>query len=166
MSEHDRALLSMLPPWVLLALAVVVFLAYTLPRLAEASAAVAKILGPLGRYWRDRGQRRAAHHRDEVQAEARQLAQEIVNKVTPPDYAEMGRRLENMDARVRTLEESDRVQRAYIVYDAEWHFDDEMAAVGRPDCKPAFRLSFDHFERLYRSGWRPGQPLPGPTSPP
>ncbi|MFA5711476.1 hypothetical protein [Mycolicibacterium sp.] len=160
MSERDHALLSSLPPWILLVLTFVVFLAYVLPRLAEASEAAAKLLGPIGSYWRDRGLRRAQAHRNEVQAEARQLAQEIVNKVTPPDYAEMGRRLENMDKRVRTLERSERLYKAYIVYDADWHFDDELAAVGHPDCKPAPRLSFDQFEELHDNGWRPGQPLP------
>lgn len=162
MSDRDRDLLSVLPPWLILALAVTVFLGYTLPRLAEASEAVSKLLGPVGRYWRDRGLRRAASRRNEIQAEAAELAKQIVAEVTPPDYAEMGRRLSNMDKRVRALEWSDQVQRAYIVYDAAWHFDDELSAVGHPECAPAPRLSFEAFETLYREGWRPGRPIPDP----
>lgn len=155
MSEHERSLLSHLPSWMLLAIAVVVFLAYTLPRLAEASEAVARLLGPIGRYWRDRGLDRAERHRSEVQREAKQLAKQIVAEVTPPDYAEMGRRLSNMDTRIKILEESDRIHRAYIIYDEHWHFDDEMAAVRHPECTPAPRYTFDQFRDKWRDGWRP-----------
>lgn len=164
MSEHDRALLAMLPPWALYLVLLVVIAALVLPRLAEASDAAAKLLGPIGRYWRRRGQQRNRQHNAEVQAEARQLAEEIVAKIspapTPADYEEMRRRLGNMDDRVKELENENGVNRAYIVYDAEWHWEDELAAVGRPDCKPAPRLSIAQFEELYRTGWRPGQPTP------
>ncbi|MFN3005160.1 hypothetical protein [Mycolicibacterium wolinskyi] len=163
MPEHDRALLSQLPPWTLYALAVLVVLAYALPRIAEASEGLAKLMGPVGRYWRKRGLERAKKRDDEVQAEAKQLAKQIVAEVTPPpppDYAEMGRRVANMERRVKALEGSEQVQRAFIVYDAEWHFNDELKAVGRPECAPAPRLSFDRFETLWRSGWRPGEPIP------
>lgn len=161
MSEQERQLISaLLPPWALLAVVVFVLLAYTLPRIAEASEALARLMGPVGRYWRDRGQRRDRRHQEELQKEAKQLAKQIVAEVQPVDYQEMGRQLENMDRRVRTLERSNEVQKAFIVYDAEWHFDDELSSVGHPDCKPAFRLTFDRFEALYEQGWRPGQELP------
>ena len=160
MSEHDRTLLAMLPPWALYLVVIAVIAALVLPRLAEASDAAAKLLGPIGRYWRKRGQDRDRQHKKEVQAEAQQLAEQIIAKVTPLDYQEMGRRLENMDGRVKALERTKEVNEAYIVYDAEWHFVDELAAVGRPDCKPAFRLTYPRFEELYDSGWRPGQPIP------
>lgn len=160
MSDPERVLLSDLPPSLLLILAIVVFLAYTLPRIAEASEAAAKLLGPIGRYWRERGLTRAEQHRAEVQREARQLAKAIVAEVTPPDYAEMERRLANMDRRIKVLEESDQIQRAYIIYDENWHFADEMAAVRNPECTPAPRYTFDQFKERWRQGWRPGRPSP------
>ncbi|AJA43330.1 hypothetical protein VC60_gp29 [Mycobacterium phage Sbash] len=160
MSEHELTLISQLPPWILLALAALVLLAYALPRIAEASASLAKLMGPIGRYWRNRGLRRAAERDAELQAEARELAKQIVAEVTPPDYAEMGRRLANMERRVVSLEESDQIQRAFIVYDEEWHFNDALSAVGRPDCAPAPRLTHNQFKRLWRAGWRPGEPVP------
>jgi len=135
-----------MPPWVLGLVAIAVIAALVLPRLAEASAAAAKLLGPIGRYWRRRGQQRR-----------------IVAEITPADYQEMGRRVTNLDGRVRALESSNKVlervnevQQAYIVYDAQWHFEDELSAVGKPDCKPAARLTFNRFEDLYSDGWRPG----------
>lgn len=150
----------MLPPWVIVLVAAVVVAAFVLPRLAEASDAAAKLLGPLGRYWRKRGKLRERRHREEVQDEAQQLAEKIVAKVAPADYQEMGRRVENMDGRVRALERKNEIKEAFIVYDAEWHFDDDLAAVGHPECKPAFRLTYARFEELYESGWRPGQQIP------
>lgn len=160
MSESERALMSQLPPWILLAVAVLVLLAYALPRIAEASASLAKLMGPIGRYWRSRGLRRAQEREAELQAEAKALAKQIVAEAMPPDYAEMGRRLANMERRVVSLEESDQIQRAFIVYDDEWHFNDALAAVGRPDCAPAPRVAYNQFKRLWRDGWRPGDPVP------
>ncbi|OCB43951.1 hypothetical protein A5721_22950 [Mycobacterium vulneris] len=160
MSEHERALMSQLPPWVLLAVAILVLLAYTLPRIAEASSTLAKLMGPIGRYWRKRGLLRAAERDAELQKEAKELAKQIVAEVTPPDYAEQGRQLANMDRRVKTLEESDQIQRAFIVYDEEWHFNDALSAVGRPDCAPAPRLTHNQFKKHWRAGWRPGEPVP------
>ena len=160
MSEREQALMSQLPPWILLVVAVVVLLAYTLPRIAEASASLAKLMGPIGRYWRKRGLLRAEERDAELQKEAKELAKQIVAEVTPPDYAEMGRRLGNMERRVKSLEESDQIQRAFIVYDEEWHFNDALAAVGRPDCAPAPRMTHNQFKRLWRDGWRPGDPIP------
>ncbi|AII28178.1 hypothetical protein VC74_gp30 [Mycobacterium phage Sparky] len=160
MSEHERALMSQLPPWILLVVAVLVLIAYTLPRIAEASSTLAKLMGPIGRYWRRRGRVRAQERDAELQAEAKELAKLIVQEVTPPDYAEMGRRLANMERRVLSLEESDQIQRAFIVYDEEWHFNDALSAVGRPDCAPAPRLTHNQFKRYWRAGWRPGDPIP------
>jgi hypothetical protein len=150
---------------------VVVVIWLSLPQLAERYAIVAKIVGPLARRWKRKADKRAAdvedRHKAEVRKEAKVLAQEMIGQVAAaPDYAEMERRLERMDSaqkraedRIKRLEQSDEIQRAYIAYDADWHFDDEMAAVGKPDCEPADRLPFERFKALYREGWRPGQPV-------
>lgn len=152
--------MDQLPSWALILVAALAFLNFLFARIAEAYEGFARLFGPLGRRWRRKGLLRAEVHRKEVQAEARVLAREIAGEIEPPDYQEMGRRLNNMDRRVKALEESDEIQRAFIAYDADWHFDDEMAAVGRPECQPAARLAFSRFRELYRGGWRPGQPAP------
>lgn len=146
--------LDRLPSWALIIIAIAAFLNYVLPRFAEASETFAKIFGPLGARWRRRGIRRAEDHRAEVQAEARVLAREIAGEIKPPDYAEMERRLSQMDRRVLALETQDTIKTAFIVEDSEWHFHDQLAE-SQKQIERAPRLTYPEFERRWHDGWRP-----------
>lgn len=143
-------LLDQAPLWVL----VLAIIWLKLPDWAERFTIVGRLVKPLSKRWRDKAARIARERKELALAEARRLA---------PDYAEMERRLARMDVRLKLVEQSNEINEAFIRYDADWHFDDEMAAVGRPDCTPAPRLHHGEFERLYREGWRPDQPIPGGT---
>lgn len=140
-------LLDQAPLWVL----VLAIIWLKLPDWAERFTIVGRLVRPFSKRWRAKAARLARERKEAIDAEAARLA---------PDYAEMERRLGRMDVRLRLLEQANEINEAYIRYDADWHFDDEMAAVGRPDCKPAPRLHHGEFERLYRGGWRPDQPIP------
>ncbi|MCV7226041.1 hypothetical protein [Mycolicibacterium komossense] len=135
-------LLENAPLWVLIA--AIIWL--KLPDWAERFAIVGRLLEPLSKRWQEKAARNERNRREVMEAEARRLA---------PDYAEMERRLKRMDIRLRLVEKSNEVNEAFIRYDADWHFNDEMAAVGRPECVPAPRISHSQFERQYREGWRP-----------
>lgn len=140
--------LDQAPMWLLIA--AIIWL--KLPDWAERFTIVGKLVKPLSKRWRDKAEKLARERKELAKAEARRQA---------PDYAEMERRLGRMDVRLRVVELANEINEAYIRYDADWHFNDEMAAVGRPDCEPAPRMQHGQFERLYRDeNWRPGQPLP------
>jgi hypothetical protein len=141
-------ILDQAPVWVL----IVAIIWLKLPEWAERFAIIGRLVKPFSKRWREKAQRLETERQQLAKAEARRLA---------PDYAEMERRLGRMDVRLRLLEDMNEVNEAFIRYDADWHFDDEMAAVGRPECAPAVRLHHGRFEQLYRDGWRPGQPIPG-----
>lgn len=160
MSPHEQVWLTYLPQQVLIVVAVVAVTGYALPKIAEASEHAARLLGPLGRYWRERAVQREAVRRAEIERQAREIAQQIAASAQPPDYAEMSRRLGRMETRLRRLEESEELMRAFIAYDAEWHFSDRLDAVERPECAPAPWLTFVQFRQLWDRGWRPGQPIP------
>ena len=104
------------PEWVTLAIVVFVALNYVGRILSEASESWAKVLGPLGRRWRERGLRR----QEERAAE---------RTVRMADLDDMTRQRDALDSALGTCRSSQERQFEYIAYDAEWHRDLRLAAI-------------------------------------
>ena len=143
--------------WLLLVMGIVVsWLVIT--RIVETSEAAAKVLGPLGRRIVNGYRRRQAQYRHDVAAEAKLIATELVPKVMPDDYGVVKRQLTNVISRVTDLEIENIAMRAFIVFDAEWHFQDELvdASLGKPreNSRPR-RIPWEEFLEKWREGWRP-----------
>ncbi|MGV9742885.1 hypothetical protein [Nocardia farcinica] len=126
------ALADQLPSWVLVVLAAVVAVKYLVQGLAESSEHWARILGPLGRRWRNRAQRRTDQEAADLSALRRQLSN-LADEVT---------RLTNRDRERAQFEET---LRAYLVYDAAWHFRAQLAAASSGSTLPE-HLSFTQWE--------------------
>lgn len=88
-------------PWVLWVLGIVIVLKYVAQGLAETSDTAAKVLGPLGKKWRGRGQARR-------EGEA-------------ADVASLKRQVEHLETRLNEVEADREVAIAYLEYDAQWH---------------------------------------------
>ena len=121
------------PGWIVLAAFVIVGLKYLGKFLAEASETWAKILGPLGKRWHERGARRQA----ERQAENSQRFESIESD------------LEFYRARARRAERrNEQFLRWYNECDQPFHHDLRIAAAenacGLPDWSPLSEWTRDH----------------------
>ena len=87
---------------------------------------------------------------------ALQLAAEAVKDITPPDYEAMAARLERLDERLKHVEDTDAMLRAYIVEDERWHFDDDLQSA-REGRALSPRMTFQEFAQRWADGWRPTQ---------
>lgn len=143
--------------WLLLVMGIVVaWLVIT--RIVETSEAAAKVLGPLGRKIVASYRRRQAQYRRDVAQEAKLIATEIMPNVMPDDYGVVKRQLTNVIERVEDLEIENAAMRAFIVYDTEWHFRDELvdASTGKPrESSQPRRIPWEEFLAKWRDGWRP-----------
>lgn len=127
-------------------------------RLAEAYEGFAKVLGPLGTYWR----RRADERKKRDRADLKVLAREVVSEIRPADYEQlqndlalMQKQLERMMRRVADMQMTEDVNQAYLIHDTEFHFilDQMLAERG---IKPPKRIPYREFAVKYRQGWRLG----------
>lgn len=121
-----------LPPWVLILVVITVTAAYLARAVAESSDTWAKILGPPGRRWRARANRRATREA----ADIRMLKRQVSNLMARD--AERDRRDAERDKFEARL-------RLYLAYDADWHFRARLAAAGAGTRLPE-HLSFIEWE--------------------
>jgi hypothetical protein len=141
---------SHVPGWVLWVAVVLVIAAFFASRLAETYEGLAKFLGPLGR----RAQRVAQERAIERARQFRDIAHEVVQNMSrPPDYDQLKRDLMRVIARVQEMEESEEVSQAYLIHDAQWHFevDEYLAEQG---VTIPHRIGFREFSSRYRAGFR------------
>lgn len=149
----EKLLLDTVQQWPLIVvLLIVVWL--SLPQLAERFEMVGKLVRPLSKRWRDKAERLETQRKAAAFEEAKQLAAAAIREMTPPDVAEMERRMARMTERLVFIEDAEDMLRAFIIYDELWHFEDDMneARHGR---RPVTRLTLEVFESKWRGGWRP-----------
>ncbi len=104
------------PEW-LVALAVALLVLNWVGRvLAEASESWAKVLGPLGRRWRERGI-------------ARQEARAEASAVRMADLADVTRQRDYLDVELGLCRKSNELRATYIEYDAGWHRQTRLRAI-------------------------------------
>lgn len=150
--------------WLLFVMGVVV-LWLMVTRLAETSEAAAKILGPLGARIVKHYHQRRASYRQEVAAEAKELALELVPKVMPADYETVKVQLHNVIDRVTDLEVENAALRSFVIYDEEWHFTLVLtAAKAGENSDFPHRFTWLEFREKWRTGWRPAHLVTGASS--
>ncbi|WP_280503921.1 hypothetical protein [Nocardia farcinica] len=126
------AFADLLPPWLLILIAGLAGLNYLGQALAASSEQWARVLGPLGRRWRSKAQRRAEQEAADLSSLRRQvgnLAKEV-NRLTRRDEQRSA-----AEARLRD----------YLVYDADWHWRTRLWAVESGNTLPE-HLSFGQWE--------------------
>lgn len=126
------AFTNLLPPWVLIVIAVAAAANYLGQALAAGSEQWARVLGPLGKRWRSKAQRRAEQEAADLSSLRRQvtnLAKEV-NRLTKRDEQRGA-----AEARLRD----------YLVYDADWHWRTRLWAVESGNNLPE-HLSFNQWE--------------------
>ncbi|AON97391.1 hypothetical protein SEA_NYCEIRAE_28 [Gordonia phage Nyceirae] len=106
-----------LPEWSVIIVVIAVALNYFGRMLSEASEWWAKVLGPLGKRWRERGLRRA----EERRAARTVRLDEIEDMTRDRDYFK-SKAYANED-RLHLLEDG------YLPYDAEWHRNARLRAI-------------------------------------
>jgi hypothetical protein len=149
----DALLLKLADQWPLIAvLAIVAWL--SLPQLAERFAIIGKLSRPLSRRWREKAERLETQRKATVIEEARRLAAAAMKEMTPPDVAEMERRMQRLDKRLETVQDAEDMLRAFVIYDELWHFRDDHDEARRGH-RPVTRMAFDTFEAKWQDGWRP-----------
>lgn len=97
------------PQWLVVAVLVIVVLNYVGRMLSEASESWAKVLGPLGRRWRERGSRRQQERAAE--------------RAAPADLKDMRRQRDYLDTELEKCRMANDSRADYIEYDADWHRD-------------------------------------------
>lgn len=132
--------------WVVIA---VVLFAFVGSRLAETVDGFAKALGPLGRHWRKQAAKRREERRGEMRAEIRAQMSEI----KPPDYEQLKRDLNRVLERVQDMESTEEVNQAYLIHDAQWHFEVDQYLAEHGVSIPK-RVAYREFARRYRAGER------------
>lgn len=154
MSEH---LAELLPPTLLYIALAAFFFGFVGAQLSQAFEGFAKLLGPLGRYWR-----RKMDREQEVALEVfHQKAKEAVNSelgiARKAEYASLKDQLVNVLQRLADMERNEAVAEAYLVIDAEWHRDVNLmlAQEGLLKAPLPGRMSYFEFADQYRTarGW-------------
>jgi hypothetical protein len=139
-----------IPAWGLWFFVALVVLGFVSSRLAETYEGLAKFLGPLGRHAQRVARERTANRAREF----REIAGEVIAGLSkPPDYEQLKRDLARVIARVQEMEEAEEVAQAYLIHDAQWHFEvDEQLAEQGLRIPP--RIGFREFASRYRAGFR------------
>lgn len=104
------------PEWLVIAITVLVALNFAGKTLAEASESWARVLGPLGKRWREIGQRRASERND-------------LREVRAADLADVTRQRDYFEARAQRCDADLNVREDYIAYDAKWHRETNLKAI-------------------------------------
>lgn len=137
--EHNPTLLTIL--------GILLIAGYVLKIVSQASETVSKALGPVGRRWRDQGNRVARR------AEARRSEENQV-------ITDLKQRLEYFVGMVKDIETASRekervyeVKDDYLAYDAQWHADQSIhAAEHGYQFLPPKHMTFNEFRRQ-ADGW-------------
>lgn len=115
-------------PWLLLVMLVAIVIRYVGQLLSEASESWAKVLGPLGRRWRSKAERRRV--------------------VEAADLADLRRQVDNLAPRVESMTEKVAMYDDYLQYDANWHRDIALHGAERGwEFPPPEHISFLAFMR-------------------
>ena len=104
------------PEWLVVLVVVLVGVNYAGRMLAEASETWAKLLGPLGKRWRDRGLKRQQERINE--RDARQA-----------DLEDMTVQRDNLSKALSGCRRQEHLMSGYIEYDATWHRDTRLRAI-------------------------------------
>jgi hypothetical protein len=133
---------------------VLIIIWLSLPTLAERFAIIGKLVKPLSKRWREKAEKLERQQNEHALTLARQLARQAMQEMTPPDVAEMERRMKRMDDTLDLVQDAENLLRAYVIYDELWHFHDDHSEARRGRV-PAHRIAFDTFEEKWKQGWRP-----------
>ena len=117
-------ILQRAPEWAVGAVVILVALGYIGRTAAETSETWARLLGPIGRRWRERGQRR-----QEIREEQRELR--------AADLADMTRQVDYLVGALDTCRTEHEATAGYLLYDARWHHEAELAAAAAGYDSPA-----------------------------
>lgn len=158
MSEY---LSELLPPALLYLALAAFFFGFVGAQLAQASEGFAKVLGPLGKYWR----RKLAEEQMTKLAIFHERAREAVNSelgvARKAEYASLKDKLGDVLSRLADMERNEAVAEAYLVLDAEWHRQVNMmlAENGLLTAPLPTRSTYFEFADKYRTdrGWNKKQ---------
>lgn len=153
----SELLAELLPPALLYLALAAFFFGFVGAQLAQASEGFAKLLGPIGRYWR----RKVKEEQDQQLAIFQLRAQEVVNSqlgvTRKAEYAQLQDKLGDVMQRLSDMERNEAVAEAYLILDAEWHrmVNLMLAENGLLKAPLPLRQSYFEFAEEYRSkrGW-------------
>lgn len=111
-----REVLSAGPEWLVVLLAVLIGLKFAAQLISEASETGARLLGPLGRRWRERGLRR---QEDRAKERTARMA----------DLEDAERQRDSLAASLERSRREQETQAGYIEYDSMWHRDIRLQAI-------------------------------------
>lgn len=147
MAPEDIAKIVSNNPTLLTILGVALIAGYVLKILSQASETSAKLLGPLGKRWREQGNR-AARRADARRSEENQVIQDLRARV---EY--FVEQVEELKEHGRQKEAEYEVKDAYLAYDASWHGNTKIhAAEMGYQFPPPEHMTFNEFRRK-ASGW-------------
>lgn len=147
MTPEDIAKIVSNNPTLLTILGVLLIAGYVLKIVAQASETSAKLLGPLGKRWREQGNR-AARRADARRSEENQVIQDLRARV---EY--FVEQVEELKEHGRQKEAEYEVKDAYLAYDAAWHGNTRIhAAEMGYQFPPPDHMMFNEFRRK-ASGW-------------
>ncbi|WP_146165192.1 MULTISPECIES: hypothetical protein [Nocardia] len=112
------------PEWAVGAVVILVAIGYIGRTAAETSETWARLLGPLGRRWRERGERRRQIRIEQREARA-------------ADLEDMTRQRDYLAGALDTCRSEHEATAGYLLYDARWHYDAELAAAAAGYESPA-----------------------------
>lgn len=147
MAPEDIAKIVSNNPTLLTILGILLIAGYVLKILSQASETSAKLLGPLGKRWREQGNR-AARRADARRSEENQVIQDLRARV---EY--FVEQVEELKEHGRQKEAEYEVKDAYLAYDASWHGNTKIhAAEMGYQFPPPEHMTFNEFRRK-ASGW-------------
>lgn len=149
MAPEDIAKIVANNPTLLTILGILLIAGYVLKIVAQASDTVAKLLGPLGKRWREQGNRtvrKAAVRRAEDNEVIRDLKARVEYFVG---------QVEELKKHGRDREVEYEMKDDYLTYDAQWHADNNIhAAANGYEFPPPQHMTFKEF-RTRSEGWSP-----------
>lgn len=140
MAPEDIAKIVANNPTLLTILGILLIAGYVLKIVTQASDTVAKLLGPLGKRWREQGNRTVRR------AEARR-------QVDNAENVDLRNQLKHFRERLDEVEKNSNLRDDYLVYDAEWHATNEIHAAEQGYQFPMPKhMTFSEF-RSRSEGW-------------
>lgn len=147
MAPEDIAKLVSDNPTLLTILAILLTFGYALKILSQASETISALLGPVGRRWREQGNR-VARKSEARRAEDNQVITDLKARV---EYF-VGQVQELKDHGAKKEAEYE-IKDAYLAYDANWHGNVKIhAAESGYEFPPPNHLTFNEFRRQSTDG--------------
>lgn len=147
MSPEDIARIIERNPTLLTIFGIILIIGYAMKIVSQASETASKYLGPLGRRWREQGNR-SSRRAEARRSEENQVIQDLMARV---EY--FVEQVEELKEHGRQKEAEYEVKDAYLAYDAAWHGNTKIhaAEVGY-QFPPPEHMTFNEFRRK-ASGW-------------